>query len=56
MVPNAGHDDATYKLFIDFAGRFGLPYALIDEGCGAVENVRRIVAEAEREGKLDDED
>jgi len=32
MVPNAGHDDATYKLFIDFAGRFGLPYALIDEG------------------------
>jgi alpha-glucosidase len=24
--------DATYKLFIDFAGRFGLPYTLIDEG------------------------
>ena len=32
MVPNAGHDDATYKRFIDFAGRFGLPYTLIDEG------------------------
>ena len=30
--------------------------ALIDQGCGAIENVRRIVAEAEREGKLDDED
>jgi hemerythrin superfamily protein len=28
---------------------------LIDEGCGAVENVRRIVAEAAREGKLDEE-
>lgn len=28
---------------------------LIDSGCGSVENVRRIVAEAEREGKLDDE-
>jgi hemerythrin-like domain-containing protein len=29
---------------------------LIDEHCGDVENVRRIVAEAAREGKLDDED
>ena len=28
---------------------------LIDSGCGSVENVRRIVAEAEREGKLDDD-
>ncbi|MDH2415308.1 hemerythrin domain-containing protein [Nocardioides sp. CER19] len=28
---------------------------LIDEGCGSVENVRRIVEEAAREGKLDDE-
>jgi hemerythrin-like domain-containing protein len=28
---------------------------LIDEGCGDVENVRRIVEEAAREGKLDDE-
>jgi hemerythrin-like domain-containing protein len=27
---------------------------LIDEGCGDVENVRRIVEEAEREGKLED--
>lgn len=32
LVANAGHDDATYRLFIDFAGRFGLPYMLIDEG------------------------
>ena len=32
LAPNAGHDDATYKLFIDFAARFGLPYMLIDEG------------------------
>lgn len=31
-VPNPGHDDATYRRFIDFAGRFGLPYTLIDEG------------------------
>jgi hemerythrin-like domain-containing protein len=29
---------------------------LIDQGCGAVDNVRRIVAEAAREGLLDDED
>jgi hemerythrin-like domain-containing protein len=29
---------------------------LIDSGCGDVENVRRIVAKAEREGKLDDSD
>jgi hemerythrin-like domain-containing protein len=29
---------------------------LIDENCGSVENVRRIVAEAEREGLLDDDD
>ena len=29
---------------------------LLDGHCGAVENVRRIVAEAEREGLLDDED
>lgn len=28
---------------------------LVDQRCGAVENVRRIVAEAEAEGKLDDE-
>ncbi|WBO21276.1 glycoside hydrolase family 97 protein [Sphingomonas abietis] len=26
------HDDATYRRFIDFAGRFHLPYMLIDEG------------------------
>ncbi|WP_294393199.1 glycoside hydrolase family 97 protein [uncultured Sphingomonas sp.] len=31
-VDNPPHDDATYKLFIDFAARFGLPYTLIDEG------------------------
>jgi hemerythrin-like domain-containing protein len=29
---------------------------LIDDGCGSVENVRRIVAEAAAEGKLDDEE
>jgi hemerythrin-like domain-containing protein len=29
---------------------------LIDQDCGALENVRRIVAEARREGLLDDED
>jgi alpha-glucosidase len=32
FVPNPGHDDATYRRFIDFAGRFGLLYMLIDEG------------------------
>lgn len=29
---------------------------LVDSGCGDIENVRRIVAEAEREGVLDDDD
>ncbi|HWJ82948.1 MAG TPA: hemerythrin domain-containing protein [Nocardioides sp.] len=29
---------------------------LIDQGCGSVENVRRIVAEAEREGLLDEDE
>ncbi|MEV5001489.1 hemerythrin domain-containing protein [Nocardioides sp. LML1-1-1.1] len=29
---------------------------LIDEGCGAIENVRRVVAEAEAEGLLDEEE
>ncbi|MCL2612370.1 MAG: hemerythrin domain-containing protein [Nocardioidaceae bacterium] len=29
---------------------------LIDQGCGSVDNVRRIVAKAERAGKLDDEE
>lgn len=29
---------------------------LLDDGCGAVENVRRIVREAEREGLLDDDE
>ncbi|WP_242186149.1 glycoside hydrolase family 97 protein [Sphingomonas sp. CARO-RG-8B-R24-01] len=31
-VPHAGHNDATYKVYIDFAGRFGLPYMMIDKG------------------------
>ncbi|UUW92040.1 hemerythrin domain-containing protein [Nocardioides sp. WV_118_6] len=30
--------------------------ALIDEGCGTVENVRRLVGAARKEGLLDDED
>ncbi|WP_278257051.1 hypothetical protein [Nocardioides convexus] len=28
----------------------------IDQGCGSLENVRRVVAEAESEGLLDDEE
>lgn len=31
-VLKPGHDDLTYKAFIDFAGRIGLSYMLIDEG------------------------
>lgn len=31
-IPHAGHDDATYRRYIDFAGRFGLRYYLIDRG------------------------
>jgi alpha-glucosidase len=31
-IPDAGANDATYTALIDFAGRFGLPYMLIDEG------------------------
>jgi hypothetical protein len=29
---------------------------LLEEGCGSVENVRRIVRQAHKEGLLDDED
>ena len=29
---------------------------LIDQGCGSIENVRRVVAEAEAEGLLDEEE
>jgi len=31
-VPDAGHNMATYRRYIDFAARFGLPYYVIDEG------------------------
>ena len=31
-VAEPGHNDATYQHYIDFAGRFGLPYYLIDRG------------------------
>ena len=31
-VANPGHNDATYRHYIDFASRFGLPYYLIDRG------------------------
>ncbi|MEP7005541.1 MAG: glycoside hydrolase family 97 catalytic domain-containing protein [Sphingomonas bacterium] len=31
-VPNAGHNMPTYKRYIDFAARLGLPYYVIDEG------------------------
>lgn len=31
-VPNAGQNMATYRRYIDFAARLGLPYYVIDEG------------------------
>ncbi len=31
-VPDAGHNMATYRRYIDFAARLGLPYYVIDEG------------------------
>jgi alpha-glucosidase len=31
-VAHPGHNDATYRHYIDFAGRFGLPYYLVDRG------------------------
>lgn len=31
-VPNAGHNMATYRRYIDFAGRMGLRYYVIDQG------------------------
>lgn len=31
-VADPGHNDETYKRYIDFAGRFGLRYMLIDHG------------------------
>lgn len=37
-VPNAGYNDATYRRYIDFAARFGLPYFVIDWGWAARPN------------------
>jgi len=34
-VPHAGHNMATYRRYIDFAARLGLPYYVIDEGWAA---------------------
>lgn len=31
-VADPGHNDATYRYYIDFARRFGVPYYLIDRG------------------------
>jgi len=31
-IPNAGHNMATYRRYIDFAGRMGLRYYVIDQG------------------------
>ena len=31
-IPDAGHNMATYRRYIDFAGRMGLAYYVIDEG------------------------
>jgi alpha-glucosidase len=31
-VGHPGHNDATYRHYIDFAGAFGLPYYLVDRG------------------------
>lgn len=31
-VAAPGHNDATYRYYIDFAARFGLPYVLVDRG------------------------
>ena len=34
-VPNAGFNNPTYRHYVDFAGRFGLPYFVIDWGWAA---------------------
>lgn len=34
-VPDAGHNMATYRRYIDFAGRMGLRYYVIDQGWAA---------------------
>lgn len=37
-VPDAGYNNATYRRYIDFAARFGLPYFVIDWGWAARPN------------------
>jgi len=34
-VPSAGYNNATYRAYVDFAARFGLPYFVIDWGWAA---------------------
>jgi len=34
-VPNAGYNNETYRAYVDFAARFGLPYFVIDWGWAA---------------------
>lgn len=47
-VPGAGFNNATYRYYVDFAGRFGLPYFMIDWGWAARPNGNDQLADVTR--------
>lgn len=47
-VPNAGFNNATYRHYIDFAGKFGLPYFVIDWGWAARPGGNKALADVTR--------
>ena len=56
-ILNPARDDVSDRVRAELGEAFATERnARIDDGCGTLTNVRRIVAEARREGLLDDED
>jgi hemerythrin superfamily protein len=56
-ILNPAREDVSEKLRAELGEKFATERNVqIDADCGAVENVRRLVQQAEKEGLLDDED
>lgn len=55
-ILNPARDEVAERTRVELGERFAdARNGLIDEDCGSLENVRRLVAKAQREGLLDDE-
>jgi hemerythrin superfamily protein len=56
-ILNPAREEVGEQVRAELGGQFAAERnRQIDDGCGSVENVRRIVAEARREGLLDDDE